>query len=69
MCLIKLLDFEKYAMKGNEFLHALAVNLKDSDRAHAARIVRSTFRVLRNRLSVEESLQLIAQLPMALKSV
>jgi len=63
------LDFEKYAAKGNEFLNRLAENLGDEDRAHAARILRSTFRVLRNHLTVEESFQLLAQLPMALKSV
>ena len=63
------LDFEKYAAKGNEFLNRLAENLGDEDRAHAARILRSTFRGLRNHLTVEESFQLLAQLPMALKSV
>ena len=63
------LDFEKYAAKGNEFLNRLAENLGDEDRAHAARILRSSFRVLRNHLTVEESFQLLAQLPMALKSV
>lgn len=70
-----LLDFEKYAMNGNEFLHRLQVNLayhskeKNTDRAHAARLLRSTFRVLRNHLSPHESLQLLSQLPMAIKSV
>lgn len=63
------LDFEKYAMKGNEFLHHLQVNLGTPDRAHAGRILRSTFRVLRNHLTFEESLQLLSQLPMAIKSV
>ncbi len=63
------MDFEKYAMKGNEFLNRLASNLGSNDRDHAARIVRSTFRVLRNHITVEESFQLLSQLPMALKSV
>jgi uncharacterized protein (DUF2267 family) len=63
------LDFEKYAMKGNEFLNHLQVNLETPDRAHAGRILRSTFRVLRNHLTFEESLQLLSQLPMAIKSV
>ena len=63
------LDFEKYAKKGNEFLHHLEDNLNTEDRAHAGRILRSTFRVLRNHLTFEESLQLLAQLPMALKAV
>jgi uncharacterized protein (DUF2267 family) len=64
-----LLDFEKYAMKGNEFLNKLSANLGIDDRKHAARILRSTFRVLRNHITPEESLQLISQLPMALKSI
>lgn len=64
-----LLDFEKYAMKGNEFLHQLEANLNTADRAHAARILRSTFRVLRNHLTFDESLQLLSQLPMAIKSI
>jgi len=63
------LDFEKYAKKGNEFLHHLEDNLNNEDRAHAGRILRSTFRVLRNHLTFEESLQLLSQLPMALKAV
>lgn len=63
------LDFEKYAKKGNEFMHHLEENLNSNDRAHAGRILRSTFRVLRNHLTLEESLQLLAQLPMALKAV
>lgn len=63
------LDFNKYAMKGNEFLHQLENNLGNNDRAHAARILRSTFRVLRNHLTFEESLQLLSQLPMAIKGV
>jgi uncharacterized protein (DUF2267 family) len=64
-----ILDFEKYAMKGNEFLNCLAQNLDHADRSHAARVLRSTFRVLRNHFTFEESLQLIAQLPMAIKAV
>jgi len=63
------LDFNKYAMKGNEFLNRLEENLGSADRAHAGRILRSTFRVLRNHLTFEESLQLLSQLPMAIKSV
>jgi uncharacterized protein (DUF2267 family) len=63
------LDFEKFAIKGNEFLHQLEANLGIEDRAHAARILRSTFRVFRNHLAIEESLQLVAQLPLAIKGV
>lgn len=63
------LDFNKYAMKGNEFLHQLEENLGDNYRNHAARVLRSVFRVLRNHLTFEESLQLLSQLPMAIKAV
>jgi uncharacterized protein (DUF2267 family) len=64
-----ILDFEKYAMKGNEFLNKLSANLGNVDRSHASRILKNTFRVLRNHITPEESLQLISQLPMALKSI
>ena len=63
------LDFEKFAAKGNEFLHTLESNLGIEDRAHASRILRSTFKVLRNHLSIVESFDLLSQLPMAIKSV
>ncbi len=64
------LNFEKYAMKGNEFLNRLAKKLGDeNDRDRAARILRSVLRTLRNHLATEESIQLLAQLPMAIKSV
>lgn len=56
-------------MKGKEFLHQLETNLGTADRGHAARILRSTFKVLRNHLTFEESLQLLSQLPMAIKSL
>jgi len=64
-----ILDFEKYAQKGNEFMNELERNLGTDDRAQAGRLVRSTFRVLRNHLTTKESFQLLSQLPMALKSV
>lgn len=63
-------NFEKYAAKGNEFLNKLAVRLGDAEnRDRAGRVLRSVLRALRNRLSIEESLQLLSQLPMAIKSV
>lgn len=64
------LDFNKYAQKGNEMVNRLAVKLGDEKDVHrAARILRSVLRALRNHLTVEESMQLLAQLPMALKGV
>jgi uncharacterized protein (DUF2267 family) len=63
-------NFEKYAAKGNEFLNKVAVRLGDAgNRDRAGRVLRSVLRALRNRLSIEESLQLLSQLPMAIKSV
>jgi uncharacterized protein (DUF2267 family) len=62
------LDFEKYAAKGNEFVHFVAEELK-IPRDKAGRIIRAVLHALRNRISHEESFQLMAQLPMSLKGV
>ena len=62
------LDFIQYAAKGNAYVNRVAETLQ-VQRDQAARIVRSVMHALRNRLSHEESFQLLAQLPMALKSV
>ncbi len=64
------INFQQYAVKGDEFLSILAGKLGDpSDKARASRILKSTFKVLRDHLTVEESVQLLAQLPVALKGV
>jgi uncharacterized protein (DUF2267 family) len=62
------LDFEKYAAKGNEFVRLVTDEL-NVPREMAQRIIRAVLHALRNNLSHEESFQLIAQLPMALKGV
>lgn len=63
-------DFMKYAHKGNEFLNRLSVRLGDPDnKDRAGRILRSVLHTLRDHITVEESMQLLAQLPMALKGV
>ena len=62
------LDFEKYVAKGNEFVHLVADDLQ-IPRDKAGRIIRAVLHALRNRLSHEESFQLLAQLPMVLKGV
>ena len=62
------LHFEQYAAKGNEFLSVLANEL-ELPRDRSARILRSVLHVLRRHLSVEESLQVVSQLPMMLKAV
>jgi uncharacterized protein (DUF2267 family) len=62
------LDFLQYAAKGNAFVNQVAEELNIS-RDQSGRIIRSVLHALRNRLSLQESFQLLAQLPMALKSV
>lgn len=61
-------DFNKYAAKGNELLKILAEDLEIPP-GKAGRILRSVLHALRNHLSIEESLQVISQLPVALKGV
>lgn len=62
------LDFDKYAAKGNEVVNMLAEDLK-IPRDRAGRILRAVLYAIRSRISLDESLQVIAQLPMALKGV
>lgn len=64
------LNFEKYAAKGNEFVNKVAMRLGDpANRDRAGRVLRCVLRTLRSHLTPEESLQLLSQLPMAIKSV
>lgn len=63
------LNFENFAAKGNEFINTLDRELGDKGRDHAARVLRCVLRALRCRLSVEESLHLLSQLPMVIKAV
>lgn len=62
------IDFDKYAAKGNEVVNMLAEDLQ-VPKEKAGRILQAVLHALRNRLSMEESFQLMAQLPMALKSI
>lgn len=62
------IDFEKYAVKGNEFIRFVALEL-EVPRDKAGRIVRAVLHALRDRLTYEESFQLMAQLPMAIKGL
>lgn len=61
-------DFDKYANKGNELLKMLADDLQVPDH-NACRILRAVLHAIRNHLTVEESLQMIAQLPMMVKAL
>ncbi|MFP2997306.1 DUF2267 domain-containing protein [Spongiivirga sp. MCCC 1A20706] len=64
------LHFEKYAIEANSFLsdYAKALNM-DHETAKAGRILSAILHALRDIIPFEESLQLIAQLPMFLKAV
>ena len=62
--------FNKYAQKGNQMVNELAVELGiPEDKETAFRILRAVLRALRNQISLEESFQLLAQLPMAIKGL
>jgi uncharacterized protein (DUF2267 family) len=63
------MHFYSYARKGYDFIDEVAAELQTDDTEKASRITRSVFRALRNRLTIEESFQFIAQLPMILKAV
>lgn len=63
------LNFNQFAIEANSFLKEYAKKLKIEDRDKAARVLSSILHGLREIISTEESLQLIAQLPMFLKAV
>ncbi len=64
------MNFEKYAAKGNLFLKELAKELGDPEnKDKAGRILKAVLKALRDRLSHEESMHLLAQLPMCIKAI
>jgi len=64
------LNFNKYANDGTKFVKELAQELGyPEDVAKAGRVMRSVLHAIRNRLTNEESVQMLAQLPMFLKAV
>ena len=64
------MNFEKYAVKGNLFVKELAQELGCPDnKKKAGRILKAVLKALRNRLSHEESMHLLAQLPMCIKAI
>ncbi|MCX7760549.1 MAG: DUF2267 domain-containing protein [Hydrogenothermaceae bacterium] len=64
------MNFEKYVEKGNLFLKELAQEIGvPDDRDRAGRILRTVLHVLRDRLTLEESFDLISQLPMCIKAI
>jgi len=62
--------FEKFAAKGNEFLKDLAQEIGEPENKEKAyRVLRTVLHVLRRRISLDESFDLLAQLPMCIKAV
>ena len=63
-------NFQQYAEEGNRFLNKLAASLGNpDDTAHASRVMQAIFGAIRDRITPEQSMHLISQLPMALKAV
>lgn len=63
------LNFNQYAVDANTFMKEYTEKLKVEDKNKAGRILSSILHGLREVISTEESLQLLAQLPMFLKAV
>ncbi len=64
------MNFEKYVAKGNLFVKEVAEELGHPDDRHrAARVMRAVLHAMRRRLTLEESFDLLAQLPMCIKAV
>lgn len=70
LLLVMSLNFNQFALEANHFLKEYTEKLHlDGDTDKAGRILSSILHALREVISVEESLQLMAQLPMFLKAV
>ena len=64
------LNFERYAAKANKMIREVAYELGDQyNQEKASRVLRSVLHALRNRLTVDESMEFIAQLPMYIKAL
>jgi uncharacterized protein (DUF2267 family) len=63
------LNFNQYATDANTFMKEYAEKLNIKDKDKAGRILSAILHGLREVISIEESLQLIAQFPMFLKAV
>lgn len=62
------LDFDRYAEDANQMVNMMAGDLKVST-DKAGRLLGAVLYALRARISIDESLEVIAQLPMALKAI
>ena len=63
------LNFNQYAVEANSFMKEYAEKLNITDKDKAGRILSAVLHGLREVISTQESLQLIAQFPMFLKAV
>jgi uncharacterized protein (DUF2267 family) len=64
------LNFQKYVQKAEEFISEVAFELGNpNDKIKAARVLRAVLHAFRDWVTVAESLQLIAQLPMFIKAI
>ncbi len=64
------MNFELYAPEANKFVKEVAQELgSPDDTDHAYRVMKSVLHTIREIISPEESLHLIAQLPLVLKGV
>jgi uncharacterized protein (DUF2267 family) len=65
-----ILNFESHSQKANEFVKEVATELGNpEDTGHAGRVIRAVFHTIRDMITPEESMHLIAQLPMYIKAV
>lgn len=62
------LNVDKHAQEAHRFLNELAEQT-GRDKSYAGRLLRATLHTFRDRISTEESLHFIAQLPLFLKGV
>ena len=63
------MDFDRYAFSGRELIRRIDHALGNQGPEHAGRVLRCVLHALRSRLTTEESLHVVAQLPMAIKGV
>ena len=62
------IELEKDIATGPDFVHKLSTRLgMEGNRGRTERIIRKVLHILRERLTIEESMQVIAQLPIVLK--
>jgi uncharacterized protein (DUF2267 family) len=63
-------NFNKFVEKGNQFINEVALELgHPEEKGRACRIMKAVLHTLRDKIPPQESLQLMAQLPMFIKAV